>query len=472
MQQLIDLYYRLIIVALVLAAAMAVLVSWRRRRLRGGLSLLLVTAVLAPLETVGSRLNVPVLLTVLLCGGWTLQHLSARRRVGLGSTRASVAGLTFMGVAALSFVVGQYPWFPTAGAPMQAQIGGLAMFLLSAGLFLVVGSEVRSPAHLERLTWLFVGTGFVAVLMSFVPAWDLKFGRFAITDTDSIGSMFWTWLVAVSVSQGLCNRDLSPLARLVALAVGVGALLRGLFWAFSWASGWLPPLVALGVILLIRFPRATVCGALLLVAPALALGAPAYHHLMAGESYSSMTRVQALTVMWHIIQRNPWLGFGPANYYHYTLLFPILGWWVRFNSHNNYVDLVAQTGVVGLLAFCWLVAEVLRLAWRLRSRVTTGFGSAYLTGVVGGIGGSLAAGMLADWIVPFAYNLGLRGFRSSLLFWFFLGGVLVLNRTVGSAEAPVAVDVKAMPVWRSGRRVRAAAGAAFSSTMSRFERVP
>ena len=32
-----------------------------------------------------------------------------------------------------------------------------------------------------------------------------------------------------------------------------------------------------------------------------------------------------------------------------------------------------------------------------------------------------AAGMLGDWIVPFYYNAGVLGFRSSLLFWVFLG---------------------------------------------------
>ena len=42
----------------------------------------------------------------------------------------------------------------------------------------------------------------------------------------------------------------------------------------------------------------------------------------------------------------------------------------------------------------------------------------------------LVSGMLADWIIPFAYNIGLRGFRSSLLFWFFLGGLVSLRRMI------------------------------------------
>jgi hypothetical protein len=54
---------------------------------------------------------------------------------------------------------------------------------------------------------------------------------------------------------------------------------------------------------------------------------------------------------------------------------------------------------------------------------------------VAGLAGSLVSGLLADWIIPFTYNIGVRGFRSSLLFWVFLGGLLALKR-MRSAAAP------------------------------------
>ena len=142
-----------------------------------------------------------------------------------------------------------------------------------------------------------------------------------------------------------------------------------------------------------------------------------------------------MKVLWQIVLHNPWIGFGPANYYHYTVLYPILGSYVRFSSHNNYLDLIAQTGVVGLLAFAWFVAEVTQLALRLRHRVPHGFGRAYVIGALGGLTGSLVSGFLADWLIPFVYNIGLRGFRSSLLFWVFLGGLCALQRLVPVAPA-------------------------------------
>ncbi len=164
------------------------------------------------------------------------------------------------------------------------------------------------------------------------------------------------------------------------------------------------------------------------MAPAMLFGNHVLAALLQSESYSWMTRQEAVRVILQVIAHNPWLGFGPANYHHYTLLFPFFGWWAQFSTHNNYLDLVAQTGLVGLLAFFWFVAEIFLLAFRLRSRAVGGFARAYAIGVIGGLAGSLVAAVLADWVIPFAYNIGLRGFRSSVLFWYFLGGLLAIKR--------------------------------------------
>jgi len=408
------------------------------------MALLLVLAVLAPIDVVreGTGFSACFLFSAFLCGLWILHMLIVERRVAFHRSRIVVSALLFMAVAVLSFFVGQYPWFPIERAPMQAQVAGLILFLLSGGIFLLVAHEVRSLAQLRNLTWVFIVAGAAALLTMLVPGLDISVGPLALTSHGSVGSLFFVWIVAMSVGQALWNSALSPVRRLLLCAVAGVALSRGLFLTFSWASGWLPPLVTLATLLLLRFPRLTLASGLLVTTPALLVSARAWQAMMVNEEWSWMTRLEILRVMRDVIARSPWFGSGPANYHFYTRLFTILGFRRRFNSHNNYVDLLAQTGVVGLLVFCWFAFEAVRLASRQFSRLPDGFGRGYAAGALGGLAGSLVAGLLADWIVPFVYNIGLVGFRSSLLFWFFLGGLHALGRLTDPASVPLT-----SPAW-------------------------
>ncbi|MFU8773703.1 MAG: hypothetical protein ACNA8H_14950, partial [Anaerolineales bacterium] len=111
---------------------------------------------------------------------------------------------------------------------------------------------------------------------------------------------------------------------------------------------------------------------------------------------------------------------------------PIMGWYVEFNSHSQYIDLIAQTGVLGLICFFWLFVEIGKVGWRLRTQVKDGFQYAYVIGALGGLVGMLVAGILGDWVLPFVYNVGLVGLRSSLIAWLFLGGLVAVDKNLRS----------------------------------------
>ncbi len=153
------------------------------------------------------------------------------------------------------------------------------------------------------------------------------------------------------------------------------------------------------------------------------------------NSYSMMTCLAAWGINFKIIMKNPIFGLGPSNYYWYTALYPILGYYVPFNSHNNYIDILSQTGLVGLGTFLWFSWETGRLIWRARDRVPEGFERSFLYGCFGGLLGMVLSGMLGDWIFPFVYNNGFHGFRGSVLIWLFLGGAVALERLVPSASS-------------------------------------
>jgi hypothetical protein len=397
-----------------------------------GLATLIVASLIVPFAIgtgTQTSLNVTVLLLPVLIGLWGFDMVAHQRRIWLLPSRTVLPLLALCVVAVLAFVAGNLPWLVFAQtAPLRAQAGGLAVFLLSAGAFLLVAHQVQDLRWLEWLTWLFVALGTLYIAGRLVPGLGRFTGR--LFPDGATGSVFWVWLVALTFGQATFNRRLHWGWRLALGGLVLATFYIGLFPGRSWASGWLPPLVAVVAILWAGAPHlgrlATLAGGmavLLNVQKVIGL-------LMVNEQYSVVTRWEAWRILAEIVKANPVLGLGPANYYYYTPLFPILGWYVNFNSHNQYVDIAAQTGLLGLACFLWFAWEVGRLGWRLRGRVSDGFAQAYVYGALGGLAGTLAAGMLADWLLPFVYNIGLAGFRASALGWIFLGGLVSLEQIV------------------------------------------
>jgi MFS family permease len=93
-------------------------------------------------------------------------------------------------------------------------------------------------------------------------------------------------------------------------------------------------------------------------------------------------------------------------------------------------------GYIGFFAFLWLFFELGRLSWRLGHRLPDGFERAYAYGVFAGICASFVAAFLGDWMLPFVYNVGLTGFRASILLWIFVGGVMALEQIYLKKPSP------------------------------------
>jgi O-antigen ligase len=444
--------------AVVLSLALIGASILQMNRYGAGLTLLIASAVAFPIE-IGfanqdrAPLNAAFPLAVFVCVCWLLRLLLLHRRPASSRFPSSArACLLFAAAAIASFASGQVRWFSSDGAPLRAQLGALGVFLVSCAIFLSAAWELKDVADVRRLTRVFVVAGSIACVTQSLPGLGIV-GWW--TAPHSIGSVFWTWFVAVTSSQALINTKLSPRSRILLFGLCALALYRCAFVGHDWMSGWLPSLIAFQVVLLFRFPRVTTGLSLLGLPIGLYLSGVVTQALMLSEQYSLTTRLEAWRILGQMALRSPLLGLGPANYYYYTSLFPIMGWYVRFNSHNQYLDLVLQTGIVGLGAFLWFAVEMFRLTLRLRREASDVFVKAYCAGVLGGIAGTLASGMLADWILPFIYNIGIGGFRSSLLFWVFLGGTLALKRIESSrTAADPGSHAEPAPGSASNRRLR------------------
>jgi O-antigen ligase len=400
-----------------------------------GLFALVVTALVVPSPTLPGGLNLAALLLGLLIGLWLLRAILEQRGTRLAPSRTVKPLLLLVLVAVLAFGIGQLPWFTSVPmAPLDAQLGGLAIFVLSVGVFLLVVHQVRDQRWLELLTWLFLALGALFITGWFVPSLGGITSRlFQLGATSN--SMFWVWLLALAFSQAWLNKRLHWGWRLALVALVVATLYVALVPIVDWKSGWMPSLVAIAAIIGLRSWRAGLALALLGLVGAKDI----FSQVIASDEYSYSTRIDAWKVLLEMIKVNPITGFGPANYYWYAKLFPIRGYTIRFNSHNQYVDIVAQTGLLGLACVLWFAWEIGRLGWRLRTRVSPGFAEAYVYGALGGLAGTLAAGIFADWFLPFVYNIGLDGFRGSMLPWLFLGGLVSLEQITcrqASSQAP------------------------------------
>ena len=398
---------------------------------QAGIPLLLVAGLLVKMELgtgTQSGFNGALLLSPVLIAVYVVRIMFHRdqHRPLLSQTVTPLR--VFMIVVCIAFLVGQYPWFTAAPAPMHAQLGQLAIFLFSGGVFLVAAHQLQDIRWLKVTTWLLIGMGSVHLLPRILTNWSVWR---LLPSSVSSGSMYWTWLVALSFGQVAINRDLNRWARLLLACVPLAALAIGISER-DWLSGWLPPLMAVYIILFLRFPSAMVVLTPLLSVVGL-VGANMFSGLVMGSDnqYSFMTRSAAIQSMLPLIMTNPLLGVGLANYYHYSALTPIMGWYVKFNSHNNYLDLLAQSGVLGVGCFLWFALAVGLTAWRMHPRFLPGFERAYVCSVLAGLVATLAAAGMGDWVLPFVYNTGFAGFRSSIIPWVFMGGLVALEQRLG-----------------------------------------
>jgi hypothetical protein len=342
----------LVVLLLLIGAGAVVLVLLKQPNL--GFILLFLGAMFVPI--VGpSGVNAAVGVIALMLGLWLLDILTRKRTLEIASSRVLLPVVIFLAISVLAFGMGQVPWFVFAHqAPLTAQAGGFAIFVLSAGALLMTAHVVREERWLQIIVWTFLGLSAIYVVGRALRLPQID--RLYVLGFTA-GSMFWTWLVALAFSQAVFNYQLKNRSRVLLILLVLVSLYVAIRQAYDWKSGWLPPLVCIAVILGIRYKRLS----LFAVIGALLFATVILKDLISSDQYSWGTRLDAWSIVLKISQVNPLFGLGFSNYYWYTPLFPIRGWAVSFNSHSQYVDLIAEVGVVGLLCFLWIFFEVCRL---------------------------------------------------------------------------------------------------------------
>ncbi len=408
-----------------------------------GILALVPIALVVPLE-IGTgtevKLNLASLLVPALLVAWLL-NMARRQQVRVAPSLANRPLTLFLAAGLLSLLIGIATWDPAVPRNPNftlVQLAQWAIFALSAGAFWLSANLVKDETWLRRLTWAFLLVAGSVALLRLLPGAGMLVGRF--TTVAFIRAPLWTLLTALTAGQLLFHTDLRHPARLFLALVLAACLAYAFFEQREAASNWVGIGAALGVLAWLRFPRLRWLVVIAIVVLVLiGILFPAVYDFAGGDVEWASSGGSRLTLIERVVEvtmRNPITGLGPAAYRPYANMKPLpyLGaYWVAplISSHNNYVDLFAHVGLFGLGLFFWFCFSVVRLAMRLRLRYTTGFAAGYLNGVLAAGAGALAIMMLADWILPFVYNIGFPGFQASVLVWLFMGGLVALENFRG-----------------------------------------
>lgn len=417
------------------------------RRPRLGLLAIIVVALVVRFR-IGTGTDVDLFPVALLIPALTAIWLAAalvKKRLVIPPSRIHLPLILFLAAGLLSLAIGTATWdpmVPRKSTFILVQLAQWAIFAFSAFALWLTASLADSETWLKRMTVaFFVVAGAMAVLRvlpvtkPFVQAYTTGVAERA---------PFWMMISALTAGQLLFNRSLR-LKHQLALAVLLGtALYFGFGLERATASFWVAITVPLVVLVWLRFPRMRMPVAALLVLLLLTgvLGGAVWDFFGGQGEWdeSGGSRLLLISRVVEVTMRNPITGLGPAAYRPYANMKPLLygrAYWIAptINSHNNYVDIFAQMGVLGLVLLFWFAAEVAFLGIRLRRRYTDGFAAGYVNGMLAAGASALVIMALVDWILPFVYNISFYGFQASALFWLFLGGLVTLENLPATEQS-------------------------------------
>jgi len=405
-----------------------------------GLYTLVVAALAVPMQFgTGTEvmLNPATVLVPALFALWVLNGL-LRRELRLVPSRITRPLALFLLAGLLSLGLGYVTWAPTVPRPrniLLVQLGQWAIFAFAGGAFLLAANLYKDERALRRLVFFYLVVAGGLGLLRIAPGAGDVFARLSTGAVDR--APFWMLLTALAGGQLLYNAELGAGWRLFLLATLAAVLVYSFRLQQETVSNWVGVAAVAGILVWLRFPRLR-----WLVIPAVIILSltgvlfRAVYGFAGGEQEWDVSGGSRIALTMRVIEvtlRNPLTGLGPAAYRAYAATKPLAYgralWWVpAVNSHNNYVDLFAHVGLLGLGLFLWFMAELGILGWRLHGRKRSGFLAGYVDGMVAAWAGAMVLMVLADWFLPHVYNIGFQGFQASLLVWMFFGGLVAVEQ--------------------------------------------
>ncbi len=398
-----------------------------------------------------SSINIAMLGVAALGGIWAID-LFLDRSDPEAHTVSMWPWIALIAAGILSVFAGAAQWNPLVIVKdnfFLVQMTQLSIYVLSALAFLLTSHFTSRRKGLRIIAALVICFGLLTTFGVYVPGVRVASYRLLLHGVN-LRVCFTAFAMAIALFDHTLVRRWRVLLGLAAVFGVLLPMLNG----GGWVAGWLPSLVAIVTLVMLRLGSKSyrVAIAVSPFVPLIAIVIMRWQ--ISVESWSFNTRMVAWRGLFDLVGDRWLFGLGLASYGHYwrgvlgifSYLDPETGYLhftnaPQVNMHNNYLDVFGQMGVIGVLALAWLLIALLLNAWRVFHAEPAGFGKAYAAAAVGILVAMSAASVLGDWLFPFVYNIGLDGFRDSSVTWLVLGGLLVLKSTSGTDRQAAAREL-------------------------------
>ena len=138
-------------------------------------------------------------------------------------------------------------------------------------------------------------------------------------------------------------------------------------------------------------------------------------------------RLSMWQAAWKMIQDRPILGHGLNTFMDNYLRYWVGGERQPRYAHNCYLQMWAETGLLGLAAFVWFVGELGRIAIRAVHQRASGITNTVVTGLFVG---------LVGFLIQSSVDTNLYSLRQAVLFWTLSGLTVGMAMSVSNASYP------------------------------------
>jgi O-antigen ligase len=387
----------------------------------------------------GSRLVFSLVLALGLVGIWVIQVWFSRDRVQMKKSPVNLPLILWV-IACIAALV----WSELLRDPFLLEwehyrvvrLAAMLVNILLPMLALFVGNVIKDDRWLHWLVLMTLGIGTftLGALVTNLPVTALF--------QNGTRGLFATWVAALALSLGLFNAKMPLWLRGMLILLAAAWFGHDFYVNTAWLSGWLPMGVA-GATVVLLYSRKYFY---VLIAALILIAGTQFNWITTNIVDSNLeegsgNRLDLWKINFQLIEKHPLFGVGPAGYAPYYMTYHPN---TAMSTHNNYFDVLAQTGFIGFIVFLWMMGTFLVVGLRVRSRVAGrgNFMEAYVNAVIAGTAAALVSMMLGDWVLPFAYNQTISGFDNAMFTWLFLGGLLAVYqilKTSGDNDSPVGV---------------------------------